>query len=796
MTHKIIFFGGVGNPDAFGGELTKNKEIIARLNDLGYSLTVIDCHRARHKLRTLFSVLFTFFIQIILHPRATVIFSTSMRNVYTLVRLLNYWPARLHIVYWAIGGNLSDRIESGYYKKEHLRCVSLFLVEGLKMKKQMDSLGFNNVLHVPNFKTIGEVPERHKVEDGKKHFVFLSRILPDKGCDDILQSCATLNKKGYENCFVIDFYGVIDDDYRTRFEETVAQFNNVNYRGCLHLQKEKNYSVLAKYHYMLFPTYWRGEGFPGVAIDAYKAGVPIIGSDWNFNSEFIKDGVTGILIPTHSVDGLAGAMERVLSGEFEYDIMAKNCQREVWAYDTSHVISPALGEIICCRSSGRGGYERLKHGKLIFFFRKIKKYLTETVKYMLRSYPVIRPYIREVESLYEMDADQLRARNEKRFLSIFRRAYDKSPFYNRLYTEAGIKKEDITSLDDIKKLPVVTKEMVKQHADEMLTVPRWQVIAAHTSGTTGTPLTIYEDWPSIWRAQAYIYCSRKRNGFLIGQRLVSLRGNLDRSLNFLKIHISNTLYLSSYNINKQTIHIYYELIVKHNPVAIEGYPSSLYSLSLCLKEARLKLHIPVTFTSSETLLDSQRKLIKCQLGTEIYDRYGMTERTIYLLEKNNHEGYYEAPGYSINEYVEDGEICTSLINSAFPMIRYRSYDVIERGEERNGSPFMIKRIEGRKEDFLFCKDGSRIMRLDFLFKDIAHVRMSQLVQNKDGVLDINIVPEPEFTDLDKTQIEYNLLQRVGRGNIDYRINIIAECDLRYTANGKFKYLINSMSNNV
>lgn len=174
-------------------------------------------------------------------------------------------------------------------------------------------------------------------------------------------------------------------------------------------------------------------------------------------------------------------------------------------------------------------------------------------------------------------------------------------------------------------------------------------------------------------------------------------------------------------------------------------------------------------------------------------RCGMTERTICLLEKNNHEGYYEAPGYSINEYVEDGEICTSLINSAFPMIRYRSYDVIERGEERNGSPFMIKRIEGRKEDFLFCKDGSRIMRLDFLFKDVAHVRMSQLVQNKDGVLDINVIPEPEFTDLDRKHIESNMIQRVGIDNIDFRFNIITECYIRYTTNGKFKYLINLMS---
>lgn len=59
---------------------------------------------------------------------------------------------------------------------------------------------------------------------------------------------------------------------------------------------------------------------------------------------------------------------------------------------------------------------------------KLKKYLYETAKYVLRSYPVIYPYIKEVEKLYAMSPEELNQRNEKRFLEIFHRAYDKSPF--------------------------------------------------------------------------------------------------------------------------------------------------------------------------------------------------------------------------------------------------------------------------------------------------------------------------------------------------------------------------------
>lgn len=426
----------------------------------------------------------------------------------------------------------------------------------------------------------------------------------------------------------------------------------------------------------------------------------------------------------------------------------------------------------------------------------IKKYLFETIKYALRSYPIIRPYIKEVDRLYTMNAEELKQRNEKRFLEIFRRAYDKSPFYHKLYTEEGIRKEDITCLEDIKKLPVITKDMVKKHADEMLTVPRWQVIRANTSGTTGTPLKIYESWPSIWWTQAYTYCSRKRDGFTYGQPLVSLRGHLNRNQTSLKIHLSNTLFLSSYNINSNTVEQYYKKIVMFQPIAIEGYPSSLYSLALFLKDAELELNIPITFTSSETLLDYQRDLIEERLGTEIYDRYSMTERTIFLVESHNHAGYYEAPGFSINEYIDDGEICTSLINDAFPLIRYRSNDIMEIEEATDENPqIVVKRVNGRKEDYLHCKDGSRILRLDFIFKGVKHVKMSQLVQDKEGVLSVRVVPEKDFTDDDRNRIEQNIIARIGAGNIDFRIELITENEIQLTPRGKYKFIINLMNVN-
>ena len=86
------------------------------------------------------------------------------------------------------------------------------------------------------------------------------------------------------------------------------------------------------------------------------------------------------------------------------------------------------------------------------------------------------------------------------------------------------------------------------------------------------------------------------------------------------------MFLSSYNINPANTQFYYDSIRKFKPRAIEGYPSSLYTLALLLSDAGLKLEIPVAFTSSETLLPYQREKIEQQFNTQIFDLYGMTER--------------------------------------------------------------------------------------------------------------------------------------------------------------------------
>lgn len=359
---------------------------------------------------------------------------------------------------------------------------------------------------------------------------------------------------------------------------------------------------------------------------------------------------------------------------------------------------------------------------------------------------------------------------------------------------------DIKRLSDISKLPILSKDMLKLHGEELLTTNKRWLIKGHTSGTTGTPLTVYENWTSIWWEQAYIYCYRKRCGFTYGEPLVSLRGSLSRNEVSMKVHVSNTLFLSSSNINADTAEKYHQLIERHHPKAIEGFPSSLYSLALVMKDKGLECHIPLTFTSSENLFDYQHQLIEEVFHTEIFDHYGTTERTISLEEAFDHDGYFESPGYGIEEYHDGYIISTSLINSAFPLIRYKQDDRIllkdtitptaEGFIPANG----IMRVDGRAIAYIVGKDGTHYSdsTLTFVFKEVSGVRYAQFVQNKPGETDLNIVPDSTFSDDNKKQILRLMNNMVGLNNMTVRINLINESELLLSRRGKLALVISDI----
>jgi len=423
-----------------------------------------------------------------------------------------------------------------------------------------------------------------------------------------------------------------------------------------------------------------------------------------------------------------------------------------------------------------------------------KQYILEIVKYFLRSQVLITKYKKEIEELYRMNPLKLEERNQAIFLNIFRRAYTKSSFYHKLYNNHNIGIDDIRGTEDICKLPVVEKFIIRDVVDDLITHPnKFLLFKAHTSGSTGSPLTLYRDYAAILKEEAYLSVFKERRGIKKNDRRISLRGNLNKDIGFLEVKPINTLFLSSYCISEQTYEEYYNLIQNYKPKYIEGYPSSLYNLAVLLRENNLKLNIPICFTSSETLFRPQRKLIEDTFNSQIYDFYGVAERTVALGETIEHDGYFSFPGYSINEFQDNGVISTSLINYSFPLIRYKVNDIISLKKNPNwvnNEYCQIESLEGRTDDVVITKDGTKISRLGFLFSNIKGLDVSQIHQYKEGFIEIKIVVNSSFSEEEKDKLIKNIDSRIGLNNIDFEINEVTPMDMYYTERNKLKFIVN------
>lgn len=212
---------------------------------------------------------------------------------------------RKKIVYVVVGGWLNDFIQSHPSIYMHmLKHVKSILVETQFLKSKLQSLGFNNVDTIPNFRiTPSYKISQHKFGGDTLHIVFMARIMNDKGIYllfDLLNDYIK-NPNDYKKKIKIDFFGPLDPRDKVKFKELVTSYSpHVTYKGLL--DPSQIYYELPKYDVLILPTFYEGEGFPGTIVDAYLCGIPVITTKWKQIPEFVKEGETGFLIKYDLVD--------------------------------------------------------------------------------------------------------------------------------------------------------------------------------------------------------------------------------------------------------------------------------------------------------------------------------------------------------------------------------------------------------------------------------------------------------------------------------------------------------------
>ena len=290
---------------------------------------------------------------LLFHKKAKVIISANPGSADTLISFIKKMRLTNDCFYWVVGGSFHEMIKEGRFKVSNYTFLKGIFVQGQSMVDSLRESGLNNAVYVPNSKIINHYGKKLPTQNEKMHFVFLSRVEEYKGCTDIIKSVDALNQNGYQGKFDVAFYGRESEDtaYAKQFRKMVDAHAEVEYKGLLNLRDTNNYDELAKYDVMLFPTYWHGEGFPGIVIDAYISSLPIIASDWNLNKDVIENGQTGWIIPPHNVDSLTEKMKFVIDNPVEVQKMSAICRERAAQYDSRIVLSEEnlkkLGVLSC-----------------------------------------------------------------------------------------------------------------------------------------------------------------------------------------------------------------------------------------------------------------------------------------------------------------------------------------------------------------------------------------------------------------------------------------------------------------
>lgn len=327
---KIGIIGHFGGRKIFlDGQTVKTKTLYQELVNCGEDVIYVDTYLNKtNKIKLIFDT-----VKCILKCNTIIILlsGNGMRIYFPIM----YWIKKIFnkkIYHDVIGGNLPDYITVYPKYKKYLNAFDENWVEFDLLKKKLEDKGITNCFVIPNFKKLNISSAHIDIsKDAKHNLCMFSRIMKEKGVSDAIIAVHNFNvSNSYK--FRLNIWGPIDNNYQEEFNNLLDEYSeDICYKGMV----DYNLSVetLTDHIALLFPTFWKGEGFPGTIIDAYAAGVPVIATDWNANSELIDNFKTGWVYPNAECHDLEDSLKWIYLHSNEVISMRKNAHKKVMEYE-------------------------------------------------------------------------------------------------------------------------------------------------------------------------------------------------------------------------------------------------------------------------------------------------------------------------------------------------------------------------------------------------------------------------------------------------------------------------------
>ena len=401
---------------------------------------------------------------------------------------------------------------------------------------------------------------------------------------------------------------------------------------------------------------------------------------------------------------------------------------------------------------------------------------------------------------------------QKKLYKLIKYASKNIPYYKRIIQEYNIQFSEDTIFEDIKKFPLLTKDVIRNHFDKLYKFRDRTYYRNTSGGSTGEPVVFYQDKNYLEWAIANKYLFNEWAGRQIGDPMVKLWGSLRDTLKggqsfkgYFRQQLSGITILNS---NKMTEKVMYEYVKRINnikPCLILAYTSSIDELARFIQEHDLSVYSPpAVMATAGVLYPEVYEKIKKVFVTKVFNRYGSREVSDIACNCKKSDGLHLNTDIHYLEIVDDegrevevgksgNIIITLLTNYTMPLIRYKIGDrgILSAKNSQCGHGFpLLEKVTGRIKSVFINKFGDSIDDDLFitLFRLKENVKQFQIIQEAIDYIIINLVliDKTKLKDVNEEFKEENqAIWKVMGEEIEIKYNIVDE--IEPSPSGKFMY---------
>lgn len=342
-------------------------------------------------------------------------------------------------------------------------------------------------------------------------------------------------------------------------------------------------------------------------------------------------------------------------------------------------------------------------------------------------------------------------------------AWETCPYFRGDWSARGLDPRRMHTFDDFTKWPLMERETIRNHREQMRTTRPLMLLSKSTGGSTGQPLHFELDAGSLDRRTALMYRGYGWAGGSPGTKQLYIWGGPSNHLSPFarlkqRVHarFERKRFVNCFAFTGERMREQVKTLNRYRPDVIVAYTNALYEFARFLSEQRLTPVSPRSLiVGAEKLHDFQRTLIESVFQAPVFETYGSREFMLIGGECERHEGLHLSMENLYVEILDDegrptppGEegnvVVTDLFNYGMPFIRYVNGDRAVAGWKScscgRGLP-MITRVTGRRLDVLSTPDGRTIPGELFphVLKDFPQIRRFQVVQRSPETITLKLV---------------------------------------------------------